>query len=82
MYISGFHPGFFNWGGGVPASFARQILYLITKLGKSLTRPFPGVAIEQRVLSGRLGFSRNSMQSGTLRRRGGGGVYPKLGKNV
>ena len=32
-------------GGGGPASLASQILYLITTLGKSLTRPFPDVDI-------------------------------------
>ena len=57
---SGFHPGFFNWGGS--SSLASQILYLTTTLGKSLTRPFPAVAIKQRVWSARLGFSRSSMQ--------------------
>ena len=50
----------FSTGG--PASLASQILYLITKLGMSLTRPFPGLAIKQRVWSVRLGFSRSSMQ--------------------
>ena len=48
-----------GWGGG---GSAIQILYLITMLGKSLTRPFPGIAIKQRVWSARLGFSRSSMQ--------------------
>ena len=43
---TGFHPGFFKWGGGGgggggPASLTSQILYLITTLGKSLTRSFP-----------------------------------------
>ena len=42
----------FQLGG--PASLASQILYLITTLGLSLTRPFPGVAIKQRVWSARL----------------------------
>ena len=32
-------------GGGDPASLINQILYLITTLGKSLTRPFPDVDI-------------------------------------
>ena len=49
-------------GGGVPAILASQILYLITTLGKSLTRPFPGIAIKQRIWSARLGFSRSSTQ--------------------
>ena len=51
--------GFFNRG---PASLASQTLYLMTMQGKSLTRPFPGVAIEQRVWSARLGFGRSSIQ--------------------
>ena len=63
---TGFHPGFFNWVG--PASFTSQILYLIIMLGKNLTRHFPGIAIKQRVWSARLGFSRSSMQCGTIRR--------------
>ena len=29
---SGFHPGFFNWGGGGPATLVSQIHYLITTL--------------------------------------------------
>ena len=49
-------------GGGGPSSLSIQILYLITTLGKSLTRPIPGIAIKQRVWSARLGFSRSSMQ--------------------
>ena len=40
---AGFHPGFFKLGG--PASLTSQILYLITTLGKGLTRPFPDVDI-------------------------------------
>ena len=47
---------------GVQASLSSHILCLITTLGKSLTRPFPGVAIKQRVWSARLRFSRSSMQ--------------------
>ena len=70
----------FQLGG--PASLATQILYPITTLGKGLTRPFPGVAIRQRVWSVRLGFRRSSMQRYlsmpqyiplTLLERGGGG---------
>ena len=39
---------FNNIGGGKgPASLTSQILYLITTLGKNLTRPFPGEAIKQ-----------------------------------
>ena len=69
-------------GGGGPASLASQILYLVTTLGKSLTRPLPGVAIKQKVWSARLGFSRSSMQRDlsmlqyiplTLWKGGGGG---------
>ena len=82
---SRFHPGFFNWGGG-PVSLASQILYLITMLGKSLTRPFPGVAIKQRVWSARLGFSRSSVQRNLsmpqciplIGREGGGGDFGSL----
>ena len=85
---TGFHPGFFNWGeggGGAVQLVTYQILYLITTLGKSLTRPFPGVAIKQRVWSARLGFSRSSMQreregfwtpAGVGRSRKFGGVGP------
>ena len=73
---SGFLPGFFNWG--CLASLTSQ---LITMLGKSLTRHFPGIAIKPRVLSEKLGFSRSSMQRDlsmpqyiplTLLKRGGG----------
>ena len=38
----GVSSGIFQLGG--QASLASQILYLITTLGKSLTRPFPGIA--------------------------------------
>ena len=59
-YLSRVSSMVFQLGG--PASLTSQILYLITMLGKSLTRSFPGVAIKQRVWSARLGFSRSSMQ--------------------
>ena len=49
----------FQLGG--PASLASQILYLITTVGKSLTRPFPGVAIKQRVWSARLGEQQRDL---------------------
>ncbi len=70
-------------GGGVLVSLAILILYLITTLGKSLSRPFPGVAIKQRVWSARLEYSRSSMKRDlsmqqciplTLLEREGGGV--------
>ena len=78
----------FQLGG--PASLASQIFYLITTLGKSLTRPFPGVAIKQRVGSVRLRFSRSSMQrelstpqwvSLTLMERGGFWIPVGVGRS-
>ena len=88
-YLSTVSSMFFQLGG--PASLTSQILYLITMLGKSLTRSFPGVAIKKRVWSARLGFSRSSMQRDlsmpeciplTLLEGGGGILDPCRGGQI
>ena len=82
--------GWRRGGGGVPVSLVSQILYLITTLGKSSTRPFPDVSIKQRVWSARLGFTRSSMQRDlsmpqciplTLLERGGFWIPTEVGRS-